>query len=156
MPKSYDFIQPIEVEKISRIHVDKADSKMRFISEEDCRCAGQFRERLEDLGVTIKTGISMVDKGYQSNSQHSMKGGTSDINATKKASKSAEDEANDLYNRLSNILLERQKSEGFISEQKCSKVDGEGKSWEPLTMEALIQQGNRTVEVLNLKKWYLG
>lgn len=149
--KPKDETRPIQDE--THLNVVKGnDSKMKFVSEDECRCPGQFRERLEDLGISIKTGISLLDKEYKANSNFSIKRSSSEINASKKASKSAEDEAKDLYDRLNDILHESRRSDdNKETEMECR----DNQLWEPLTMDALIQQGKKTIEVPQTEEWYI-
>ena len=128
------------------------------MSEDDCRCEGSFKERLQELGITVKTGISILDKGFRGNStMHSLQKSHSEVGPAKKTSATAEDEAKDLYDRLNSILYERQESEtSSCKDKNCMIPDNVSESWEPLTMQALIQQGKKTVEVLSFDKWHMG
>ena len=129
---------------------------MKFVSEEDCSCAGKFRERLQDQGVSIKTGISLGKGLHEGSSMHTLQKNNSEISTTMGLSKSAEDEAKELYNRLSNILNERQKPEECLDRNNSNALTDIAKEyWEPLTMEALVQQGKKTLNVVNSEKWYL-
>ena len=137
-------------------HRQKSSCKMKFVSEEDCSCAGKFRERLQDQGVSIKPGISLGKGLHEGSSMHTLQKSNSGASATMGLSKSAEDEAKDLYNRLSNILNERQKPEECSDRSNInSPPDIAEEYWEPLTMEALVQQGKKTLNVVNSEKWYL-
>ena len=135
----------------------RADSRVKFVSEDDCRCAGNFKGRLKDQGITIKTGISMAgNQLHNSNSTHSIYKTNPEKSAAKRTSKSAEDEAKDLYTRLSNILNERQESGSSPHKDKTGAIpDTATENWEPLTIEALVQQGKKTFDVSDVDRWYM-
>ena len=141
-------------ERQSQEHAEKNDPRLKFVSEDSCRFPGQFRERLEDLGVTIKTGISLGDKSAKSTKNFSIKRGISDTSSSNKLLKTAEDEAKDLYDRLSNILFEKQRSLDCITAEKESGKDSREQTWQPLTLDALIQQGKRSIDVTSRHNWY--
>ena len=145
------------MEKNTYSYRQRANSKIKFVSEDDCRCTGNFRERLQDQGVIIKTGISMEGNHlHKSNSMYSIKKTNSENSAAKKDSKSAEDEAKDLYYRLNNILNERRESEVSLHKDKTGAMpDTSAEDWEPLTIEALVQQGKKTFDVSSVEKWYM-
>lgn len=123
---SKESLERLEVKDSTNLATSK--SSVRFVSEDECRCDGKFRDRMEEIGVTIKTGISMVEMRYNSNSAHSVKeSARSHSNVILKTKNTKRVNTNRMHNavtpRDSRDILDLQESA----------------IWEPLTMEALVQ-----------------
>ena len=118
-------------------------SKIKFVSEEDCRCSGSFRERLEDIGVSCNIGISMADKAFKgSSSSYSIRRKpdykTELGNWKAETSFNADDKlcnTDSLANRNGVI------NQDDVTNQTRKEL------WEPLTMEALMLDGRQTIDV---------
>ncbi|XP_065066652.1 uncharacterized protein LOC135692457 [Rhopilema esculentum] len=115
-------------------------SRIKFVSEEDCRFSGSFRERLEDIGVSCNIGISMADKAFKSSSSSYSMRRKPDYK-TELGNRKAETSfnANDKLRNADSLATEN----GVINVTSQTRKE----LWEPLTMEALMLDGRQTINV---------
>ena len=124
---SKEILERLEAKDSTNLATSKPSS-IRFVSEDECRCDGKFRDRMEEMGVTMKTGISMVDVNYNRSNVHSVKeSAKSHTNEILKPENPSIVITSSMYNPTT----------ARDSQETIHKRDSA--LWEPLTMEALIQ-----------------
>ena len=124
---SKETLERLEAKDSTNLATSKPSS-IRFVSEDECRCDGKFRDRMEEMGVTMKTGISMVDVNHNRSNPHSVKG-------------SAKSHTNEVL-RTGNpdiVITSGMYYPTTMRDSKETLDKQESVLWEPLTMEALIQ-----------------
>ena len=99
---------------IDKIKVKNEDKVIKYLSEEQCKTRGKFRDRMKALGVDSNTGITKIDHTYQGN-----------------------------YRETQNVTMQdfnlKSKSVKFPRKIEKKRVLEKSYSWQPLTINALAE-----------------
>ena len=70
--KDIDDPLAITLEDVQNKSLPNQDRKpgIHFLTEKECRCPGKFRQRMKELGVDVRPGISFVDNNLESQSSN--------------------------------------------------------------------------------------
>ena len=99
---------------IDKIKVKDEDKVIKYLSEEQCKTGGKFRDRMKALGVDSNTGITKIDHTYQGNYRETQNFTMQDFNSKSKS-----------------VKLPRKIEKKRVLEKSYS--------WQPLTINALAE-----------------